>query len=140
MLDRLWIAFKLIFSAVLVAAPIAFFVAAPRALKEPAFIGVAALMLFFAALPWVNFTGPSRGLALAGVFSSVGMTFIAGQTAFGFVQFPRPCSGRSVVFCESQNLLFAVGGEQLAAAPFALVAAFLFAGSFRMLTRVGRTR
>jgi hypothetical protein len=135
MFDRAWLVFKLLFSAALVAAPVAFFVAAPRALAEPAFIGISAVLLFFAALPWVNFTAPNRSLALAGIVFSLGMAFLAGRTAFGFALFPRHCTGRRSVYCEFENLLFAAGGEYLAAAPFALFAAFLFAGSIRMLNR-----
>lgn len=140
MFNRMWLAFKLLLSATLVAAPIALLVVAPQALNDPVFIGISAVLLFFAALPWVNFTAPNRGLALAGVVFSIGVLFVAGRAVFGLVQFPRQCSGRGVVLCEFENLLFAAGGEYLAAAPLALLAAFLFVGSVRMLAHTSRAR
>ncbi len=140
MFNQLWLAFKLLLSTTLVAAPITLLVVAPQALSDPVFIGISAMLLFFAALPWLNFTAPNRGLALAGIVFSLGASFLAARTALGSVQFPRQCSGRGVVYCEIENLLFAVGGEYLAAAPFALFAALLFAGSIRMLTNANRER
>jgi hypothetical protein len=134
MLSHLWTAFKLLLSLALVAAPTALFVAAPSALQDPAFIGVAALLVFFAALPWVSFAEPNRALALSGVVASFGLGFIAVHIASA--EFPRHCSGRRRLFCELENLLFSVGGENLAAAPWAAAAALLFIGSTVLLRRL----
>jgi len=138
MFNRAWFAFKLMFSIALVAAPIVLFSLAPRVVTDPVFIGIAALLLFFAALPWVNFERPNRALALAGMVFSFGIALLAARTAFGFEHLPRHCSGR-VVLCEFENILFFVGGEYLAAAPFGLMAAFLLVGSLRMLRRARST-
>lgn len=140
MFQRVWFAFKLLLSAALVAAPIVFFVAAPRAIFDPAFVAVSAVMLFFAALPWVDFAAPNRAFALAGMVFSMGMAFLAGQTAFGSVQFPRLCTGRRAAFCEMENMLFLVGGKYLAAMPFAVLAGLIFVGSAGMLLRVIQRR
>ena len=137
MVDRVWLAFKLLLSFVLVAAPLALFVVAPRARADPVFIGISAMLLFFAALPWVSFTTPNRGLGLSGIMFSLGVAFFAGRNAFGYVPFPHQCTGRRVAFCEFENLLFAAGGKYLAAAPLAIIAVLLLAVGIRMIDRAG---
>ena len=139
MLNRIWISFKIVLSITLVAAPISLLALAPQALADPVFMGISAVLIFFAALPWVKFTVPNRGLALAGIVFSIGVLLLAGQTAFGSVQLPRQCTGRRTLLCEFENLLFAAGGEYLAAAPFAIFAVILFGGSIRMLAHSSRS-
>jgi hypothetical protein len=140
MLARAWLVFKLLFSTALVAIPIALVGTAPRAIDKPVFIGISALLLFLAALPWVKFERPNRALALAGIFLSLGIAILAARTAFGFVEFPRQCTGRRAALCEVENLLFSAGGEYLAATPFGVLAAFLLVGSLRMLNRAPRSK
>ena len=139
MSDLAFFAFKLLMSASLVGEAFGLFVSTPGAINDPVFIGISALLLFFAALPWVNLAAPNRGVGLTGVFISLGVAIFAARAAFGFVQFPRHCTGSGVVFCELENLLFATGGEYLAASPLALLAAVLFAGSIRILARARLT-
>ena len=133
MFNHLWFAFKLLFSVTLVVAPISLLVAAPHAMTDPVFIGISSILLFFAALPWVNFTTPNRALGLVGIIFSFCIAFLAVQ-----MEFPRSCTGHRVLFCEFENLLFLVGGKFLAAAPFAALAAFVFVGSMRILIRANR--
>ncbi|MCL2636413.1 MAG: hypothetical protein FWD50_07310 [Betaproteobacteria bacterium] len=134
MSNRVWLAFKFVLSVLLVAAPLALFVVAPRAINEPMFLGLSAALLYFAALPWVNFTTPNRGLALAGIVFSSAPVFVAAQTVTGNLSFPRQCLWPGAMLCDIDNLLFAVGGEYLAAAPFAILAVFIFVGSISMLS------
>lgn len=137
MFNRAWVAFKVFLSLGLVAAPIALLVAAPHAAMEPLFIGIASMLLFFAALPWVDFSSPNRAVGLAGIVFSIWMALLGVRSAMGYVEFPQPCTGRGRVFCEFENLLFQLGGEYLAAAPFGLLALVLFRLSIR---RVRGTR
>ncbi|MDB5898688.1 MAG: hypothetical protein JWP41_2290 [Ramlibacter sp.] len=138
MFNRAWVIFKLLLSVALVAIPIALFVAAPRALLEPAFVGLSAMLVFFAAILWVDFTRPNRALGLAAIVISIGIALLGARTALGYVQFPQPCSGRGRLFCEIENLLFLIGGEFLAAAPFGVLAVCTFALGVRVVGRAGR--
>ena len=135
---RAWIAFKLLLSATLVGAPIALFYAAPEALVKPEFIGISAVLLFFAALPWVSFEAPNRSLGLSCLVFSIGVGFVAFQTAFGSISFPRPCTNRRALLCEVENLLFNVGGKTLAALPFALLAALMLVAGVVIIARSRR--
>ncbi|MCV2362972.1 hypothetical protein LNV23_05835 [Paucibacter sp. DJ1R-11] len=107
--------------------------AAPQALTDPIFIGLSSLLVFFAALPWVNFALPGRSLGLAGVFFAIGIAALGIQTAAGAVSLQHACGRRYSVLCELDKLLFLLGGELLAATPFATCALFLLAGSVRLV-------
>jgi len=133
MFERIWIGFKLLLSISLIAAPCALLLAAPQALTDPIFIGLAAFLVFFAALPWVNFAKPGRSLGLAGIFFGIGIAVLSIQTAAGAVSLPRACGGRYSFLCELENLLLLLGGELLAATPLAICALVMFAVSVRLV-------
>lgn len=133
--ELMWTAFKLALSLALVAAPCAFLLAAPAAWGDPLFIGVAALLLFFAALPWVKFERGGRSVALAGIVFALGIAFAAWQVATRQAGYPQSCRGRRALFCEIENLLYAIGGPLLAAMPYALMASALLLLCIRALVR-----
>jgi hypothetical protein len=135
MFNRAWVAFKILLSLGLVAAPIVLLVAAPNAVMEPLFIGISSMLLFFAAVLWLDFSTPNRAVGLAGIVFSIWIGLLAARSALGYVEFPRPCTGRGRIFCEIENLLFQVGGEYLAAAPFGLLALVILRLSVRTVCR-----
>ena len=81
-MHTLWRGFKALLSLVLlVAAAFLMTVAAPHLNENPSFLGVAAMLVFFAALPWVRFDTPTRTLGLACIVFSLALAFVAAQTA-----------------------------------------------------------
>ena len=140
-LKHLWLVFKALLSCLLIAAIIGLAISAPHAQSDPALIGISALLLLFAALPWVNFQTPNRSLGLVCMLFSGGVSYIAFQTATGAVSFPRSCHGRRILTCQLENQLHEVGGPLLASAPFAIFALLAFLFSIRILLHArGRNR
>ncbi|MDC6166889.1 hypothetical protein [Paucibacter sp. XJ19-41] len=131
----IWPGFKLLLSLSLLAALLAFIVAAPQALADPSVWGLSSILLVMAALPWVDFERPNRALGLSGLVFGLGVGFAAWQTAFGVTEWPRACRGRSSLICELQNLLWLAGGPTLAALPLLVVAVALFWGGARLVRR-----
>lgn len=137
-IERFWIAFKLLLSATLLGAPLVLFVMAPAARTDGAAIAITSGMVFLAAIPWINTEQPSRAVGLAGIVLGLGAGFLAWLTASGHTLLPQDCSARrrrSVLWCELENLLHAMGSEYLAALPFALAAGFFLIGSLRLVRR-----
>lgn len=140
MLDSAWLVFKFLFSLALGAVALVLLLTPPNLAVDPSFIGIAALLLFFAALPWVDLTRRSRELGLVLFVIGLGMALFSGRTALGYATFPRTCGGRRSTLCEFENALFEIGGGWLAAVPGGLFAAVLLVVSIRMLMRTARSR
>ena len=92
-------------------------------------LGFVAVLIFFTAALWVNYTKPSRALGLAGIVLAFGIAAIAVDTLTASTPYPRECSGRRLL-CELQNLLYAMGGRPAAAAPWFLAAIGVLYGSY----------
>ncbi len=92
--------------------------------------GFIAVLIFFAAAPWVDYTKPSRALGLTGIVFSFGVTFVAVSVLTGITPYPRECSGRGTLLCELLNLLYTLGGRPAAAAPWFLAAIAVLCGSY----------
>lgn len=136
--DRLWFGLKALLSALLLlgASILALFVW--RVPGQFAFLGLAAVFLLFAALPWVDFTRPNRALGLVLILFALGMGLLAWQDAHEVAAWPKSCSGRGSAICGLKNLLWMAGGPVLAALPWALLAAVLLVAGARVLRRAGR--
>lgn len=136
----IWRAFKFLFSAGLLALAGFFvyllFVSGFQAMP----MAIASVLLFFAAWPWVNHERPNRSLSLVGIVFSLMFAVVAVNIATGGTQFPKLCNGRRVLFCELENALYSLGGNLLAATPFAALAVFFFAISFISIVRFQRQR
>ena len=138
MLSIIWLGIKLTLSLVLVAALWLLLSQPIEPLRRPAVLGFGAFLLFLAALPWVNFERPHRAFGLVGIFISLGFLIVVGSFLTGDTSFPMSCSGRSADFCEFINSLYALGGPYLAAAPIAILAAFMLAGSAVIIIQASR--
>lgn len=103
-------------------------------------LGAASVLVFFAAWPWVDHSRPNRPLSLVRLVFSLMFAAVAVHTATGGTHFPKLCQGRRALLCEFENVLFSLGGELLAAAPFAAAAAVLFAISFGSILRMRSQR
>jgi hypothetical protein len=134
----LWFGFKFLLSSTLVAAAVALLYATSRLRLEPMAIGIASVLLFFAAWPWVDHTAPNRALGLVGIMISFGIAFIAMRHLADETTFPLLCTGRRALLCHVDNLLHAMGGKLLAALPYALCALLLLGYSVRSLIRSHR--
>ena len=136
-----WRVFKLLLSAAL-AALAGLFLYLFATLGFPAFLlGAASALLFFAAWPWVQHDRPNRALSLVIVVFAIMFAISALHVASGGASLPQQCTGRRTLYCEFENALFAVGGNLLAASPFALCSAVAFAiglGSLRRLRNQSR--
>lgn len=139
MFDSAWLVFKFLFSLALAAIASALLLTATDLAVDPSPIGIAALVLFFAALPWVDITRRSRALALVLFVLGLVMAIISGSRALGYAKFPQACGGRRSTLCEFENALFEIGGGLLAAVPVGLVAVLLLFVSIRMLMRTARS-
>ena len=137
-MSNLWLAFKFLLSASLVAAAGVFVWLLFTHQFQAWALATASVLLFFAAWPWVNHERPNRPLAFVGIVLGLMFAFLGAITASGEVSFPRSCSGRGLVFCQFENLLFAVGGRDLAAVPFLLLSLFVLSVSLRSLVRFHR--
>lgn len=113
----LWIGLKALLSLALLAVATGLLFLFAHQSQAYSLIGTASVALFLAALLWVRFEPGRRELALAGVVASLGLIFLSAETALGSRAYPHGCSIRKV-WCELDNLLYAVGGPALAAAPF----------------------
>ena len=91
---------------------------------------MAAAFLFLAALPWLDFTRPSRGLSLAGVMFAFGLLFVASRPFSKAAEYPLNCTTQRL-WCEIENLLFTIGGAPLAALPFTALGLGVLALSLR---------
>ena len=132
----LWQSFKLLLSSLLLSGVVFIgWVLFTRAF-DPALLGVASVLLFFAAWPWVDHMRPSRALSLVGLVFSLGAGFVASRTLVGDLAYPRACHGRGRSFCELENLLYELGGPSLAAAPMAAFSLVFFVISCRALIRM----
>lgn len=139
MLEKLWFGFKFLLSAMLVAGPLTLFTLMPHALAQPFLLGIAAGLLFIAALPWVDFTSPNRALGLASFVFALGLGLLAWQDAFGTAaSWPKSCGGRGSLICELRNLLWLIGGPVLAALPWAMLSLLLLWAGLRLVKRTGR--
>ena len=139
MLKYLWLLFKALLSCLLIAVIIGLAISAPHGQPDPSLIGISAILLLFAALPWVNFQTPNRSLGLVCMLFASGVGYIAFRTATGAVSFPRPCQSRRALTCQLENQLHDLGGPLLASAPFAILALLAVLFSIRILLHA-RTR
>lgn len=131
-MKKLWRAFKVALSAVLLAVMcliLYLFVHQPHNFM---FLGGAGAFLFMTALLWVNLKPTSREFALVGVVLALGFLFAGLQTLTGALHFPRECSGRRSL-CDFENLLYAVVGPTLAAAPNLFLGIVLLYASARLV-------
>lgn len=131
----LWLGFKFLLSSTLVAAAVALLYATGWFRLEPMAIGIASVLLFFAAWPWVDHTAPNRALGLVGVMLSFGLGFLAISRLADGLTFPLLCTGRRSLLCHTDNLLHAMGGKLLVALPYALLALLLLGYSVRAVFR-----
>ena len=127
----MWRVFKLLLSGLLVAAAFAVSIGA----RDPSGWGVAGVLLFMAAAPWVVHERPSRSLALAVVVFALGLCAVGVSTFTGTRQFPQDCSGRRRFFCELENLLYLAAGRPATAMPWFLLAAFALLVAWRLYLR-----
>jgi hypothetical protein len=135
-----WLLFKFLFSVGLVALAGLFIYQTVGSEFQASSIGAASVLLFFAAWPWVDHERPNRSLSLARIVLSLLFGVMALNTATGGYRFPRLCDTRRGLLCELENFLYALGGNTLAAAPYAAFAIFLFLISFSSLMRLWRQR
>jgi hypothetical protein len=96
---------------------------------------LASVFLFLAAVPWMKFDGPSRGLGLVGVMLAFDLLFIASYPFTHPDKFPVTCKGKGQLSCEVVNLLFSLGGPTLAALPYGVPGLGLLAVSLIMVWR-----
>lgn len=127
----IWKLFKGVLSAVLVAIAAVFLWIAATRRFDPWVLGIASLLLFTAAMPWVNILKPSRALGLVGIMLSLLVLGIAVTNILTPERFPLNCSARRS-FCYVENLLYEVGGSMFAAAPFLLLGTFMLLASLRL--------
>ena len=97
---------------------------------------LASVFLFLAAVPWMKFDGPSRGLGLVGIMLSFGLLFSASYPFTHPDKFPVTCKGKGQLSCEVVNLLFSLGGPTLAALPYGVPGLGLLAVSLIMVWRL----
>jgi hypothetical protein len=132
----LWIAFKFCFSLVLV---LLTWLLSTTAFRGPEVdwrgLGFLGVLLFLAALPWVDFTRPSRALALVVVVFALGAGNVARGYLRGASQLPHDCSRRRWLLCELENQLFLFGGAPAVAALWFLAAALLLYCAYLLFTR-----
>jgi hypothetical protein len=102
---------------------------------EAALLAGAGVLVFLAALPWVNLQRPSRGLGLAGIMFSFGLFLVASRPFTKANEYPLDCVRRRI-WCEVENLLFLLGGPPLASLPFAVLGIGLLAFSLRAVWRL----
>jgi hypothetical protein len=98
--------------------------------ESPGILAAAAAFLFLTALPWLDLSRPSRGLSLAGVVLAFGLLLVASRPFAKAAEYPLHCTTRRL-WCEVENLLFAIGGAPLAALPFGVLGFGLLAFSLR---------
>jgi hypothetical protein len=135
----LWLALKGLLSSILVAIAVAMLLLRPLTL-EPSTLVLSSACLFIAALPWIDFSKPSRAIGLASLVLSFVFLKISSGLVAGSGVFPKVCDGRRKAFCNFENLLYEVGGKYLAAAPVFALATLLFVGGVVLVVRVTRTR
>lgn len=131
-MEKLWRAFKVLLSAVLLALMcliLYFFAHHPDNFM---LLGWAGAFLFMAALLWANLRPTSREFGLVGVVLALGFIVIGLQILTGALHFPRECSGRRIL-CDFENVLYAVGGPTLAAAPNLVLGIVLLYASTRLV-------
>jgi hypothetical protein len=106
----------------------------------PAWVfGIMGGLVFFAALPWVNFQRPSRALGLVVVVFGLMTLLLAVSQMLQPEDFPQDCSSRRRgVLCHVENGLFEVGGAVLAALPYALAGLALLVIGVRLVWRLRR--
>ena len=97
-------------------------------------LGVAAAALFLAALPWVRVEPGHRALALTGVVLALALIIFSVHGAAGGRTYPRDCAFKRS-WCLLENLLHAVGGPVLVAAPYFIAGLLLLGFSVRALWR-----
>ena len=135
----IWILFKLALSAVLlVGAGTLFWLGLRHGFPAWVF-GIMGGLVFFAALPWVNFQRPSRALGLVFVVFGSMTLLLAVRQMLQPEDFPQDCSSRRrVVMCHVENGLFEMGGAVLAALPYALAGMALLMIGVRLVWRLRR--
>lgn len=129
-----WYALKAILTAVLLAVAGLLAWMFTRTPGDFALIGAASIFLFLAALLWVRLQASSREFGLVGIVLGFLFLFAAAQPFIGDRPYPRACTGRRF-WCEAGNLLHALGGPWLAAAPFLLLGLGVLYFSVRVVVR-----
>jgi hypothetical protein len=135
----IWILFKLGLSAVLLLGVGGLFWLGLRHGFPDWVFGIMGGLVFFAALPWVNFQRPSRALGLVIVVFGLMTLLLAGRIMLHPEVFPQDCSSRRRgVLCIVENGLFEVGGALLAGLPYALAGLALLLIGARLVWRLRR--
>ena len=135
----IWILFKLALSAVLLVGVGTLFWLGLRHGFAAWVFGIMGGLVFFAALPWVNFQRPSRALGLVFVVFGSMTLLLAVRQMLQPEDFPQDCSSRRrVAMCHVENGLFELGGAVLAALPYALAGLALLMIGVRLVWRLRR--
>lgn len=135
----LWITFKVFLSAfILLVAGIISVTSfrTPIHWEDFGFIG---LLVFFAAVFWIDYSKPSRAVGLVGIVIAIGLTLMARETAAGRIKYPTQCTFdvRDWPICHIGNGLYAIGGPYAVAAAWLILALLVFYVSCRTFTRDG---
>jgi hypothetical protein len=126
MSPRLWVAFKVVLSAVLVLLAALLISAYFSGAASLAMLGFAGIFTFMASVLWIDYRRPSRTLGLAGIVVAAGIGFLAVRVLDGSTTFPQACHGRGSLLCELQNVLYRFGGRPAASLPWLIVAVVVF--------------
>jgi hypothetical protein len=88
-----WLSIKALVSFLLVALAVGVLLVAPASLSDPAAFGGSAVLVFFAALPWLNFTRLSRPLGLLASCFRFSSTLFLLALSLGKLPFQRYAAG-----------------------------------------------
>ena len=137
-MERAWNIFKIIFSSLLVILACWMFYAFNISGKfpfSPLNIGIPAVLVFFAAIPWVA-ANPHKNYRAAGLMGIVFSIGVSSMTVAGFkneIEFPMSCSPRSQIGCNFINWLYGNYGSNAVGTFLLLFTLFMVAASIKII-------
>lgn len=98
-----------------------------------AVLGVLGVFIFLTAALWIDYTKPSKAVALFMVVVALGVGGVGRGHLLGTRKLPQACAGaRRWLICELENRLFEMGGVAAVAAFWFLSAAFMLYIAYRL--------